>query len=244
MIALSSTHFLAALLGLLILLALLILVVLIRNNSRLQDITFPIYDYVVKEAEHEAGSIVSVAHTKEKEIIEAAKKRAHAIRERAEVDARERLEKERQESDRIRVAYENRLSDLAQKNEELVGVYEKKLDAQYIELENVIKEQTEKSEVAIKEARALLVQRIDESQKGLHEQLSKEISGQLQGAFGAVEKAIDTYRVKQLRLIDDQIISLVEQTTAIVLRKELSLRDQSEFIYRALEEVKQKGLFS
>ena len=244
MIEFSTTNILLAFLGTLVLLALLILAVLIRNNSRLRDITFPIYDYVVKEAESEAGDIVSVAHNKAKEIIETAEKRAHNIQERAENEAKVRIEKEKKESEELNTSYENRLKELAAKNEELLKVHEDRLNTQYTDLERAVAEKVKKGDVVIEEASQLLVKRIEESQKDLHERLSKEITGQLTGAFDEVERAIDAYRVNRLRLIDDQIISLVEQTAAIVLRKELPLRDQSEFIYRALDEVKQKGLFS
>lgn len=49
---------------------------------------------------------------------------------------------------------------------------------------------------------------------------------------------IDTYKNQQLKLIDENIIAMMEQTLNIVLAKKLSLKDQLELIYEALERAK------
>lgn len=49
---------------------------------------------------------------------------------------------------------------------------------------------------------------------------------------------IETYKNEQLRIIDENIISMMEQTLSIVLAKKLSLKDQLDLIYEALEKAK------
>lgn len=54
----------------------------------------------------------------------------------------------------------------------------------------------------------------------------------------ATRQLIDTYKNQQLALIDKNIIAMMEQTLNLVLGKKLSLQDQLDLIYEALEKAK------
>lgn len=49
---------------------------------------------------------------------------------------------------------------------------------------------------------------------------------------------IDTYKTQQLALIDENIVAMLEQTLSIILAKKLSLKEQMDLIYEALEKAK------
>lgn len=49
---------------------------------------------------------------------------------------------------------------------------------------------------------------------------------------------IETYKTQQLQLIDENIVAIMERTLALVLNKKLSLKDQLDLIYEALEKAK------
>lgn len=49
---------------------------------------------------------------------------------------------------------------------------------------------------------------------------------------------IDTYKEEQLKLIDENILAMMEQTLATVLNKKLSLEDHLDLVYEALEKAK------
>lgn len=49
---------------------------------------------------------------------------------------------------------------------------------------------------------------------------------------------VESYKAQQLKLIDENIIAMMEQTLNIVLTKKLSLKDQLELVYEALEKAK------
>lgn len=49
---------------------------------------------------------------------------------------------------------------------------------------------------------------------------------------------IETYKNQQISLVDENIIAMMEQTLAIVLAKKLSLKDQLDLVYEALEKAK------
>ncbi len=54
----------------------------------------------------------------------------------------------------------------------------------------------------------------------------------------ATRQLIETYKNAQLKLIDENIIAMMEQTLNIVLGRKLSLKDQLELVYEALERAK------
>lgn len=54
----------------------------------------------------------------------------------------------------------------------------------------------------------------------------------------AARQLIETYKTQQLKLIDENVVAMMESTINIVLGKKLSLKDQLDLIYEALEKAK------
>lgn len=54
----------------------------------------------------------------------------------------------------------------------------------------------------------------------------------------SARQLIDAYRQKQLMLIDENIIAVLERTLSLVLTKNLSLKDQVDLVNEALEQAK------
>lgn len=54
----------------------------------------------------------------------------------------------------------------------------------------------------------------------------------------AARELIETYKTQQLKLIDENIVAMIEQTINLVLGKKLSLKDQIDLVYEALEKAK------
>lgn len=54
----------------------------------------------------------------------------------------------------------------------------------------------------------------------------------------STRQLVETYKNQQLKLIDENIIAMMEQTLNIVLAKKLSLTDQLDLVYEALERAK------
>lgn len=54
----------------------------------------------------------------------------------------------------------------------------------------------------------------------------------------AARQMVDAYKNEQLKLINENILAMMEQTLATVLGKKLSLKDQMDLVYEALEKAK------
>lgn len=56
----------------------------------------------------------------------------------------------------------------------------------------------------------------------------------------ATRQLIDSYKQQQLKIIDENIVAMLEKTLSLVLPQKISLQDQVEMIYDALEKAKQE----
>jgi hypothetical protein len=77
--------------------------------------------------------------------------------------------------------------------------------------------------------------------------VARELDGVLrqsvEGEFVRITNDLAQYRSARMRLVDDRILTLIEETVQIILQKKLSMQDQSDLVYRALEEAKERGVF-
>jgi hypothetical protein len=75
--------------------------------------------------------------------------------------------------------------------------------------------------------------------RGLDESLRTNIEKE----FTRISDELNKYRAARMRLVDERIITLIEETAQIALQKQLSMKDQADLVYDALEEAKQRGIF-
>jgi hypothetical protein len=75
--------------------------------------------------------------------------------------------------------------------------------------------------------------------RGLEEALKTNIEKE----FATIKEELSKYREARMHLIDEKILILIEETAQIALQKRLSMQDQSDLVYRSLEEAKQRGIF-
>ncbi len=73
--------------------------------------------------------------------------------------------------------------------------------------------------------------------------LEKVLEQNLATEFASISTDVEKYRRARLELVDERILVIIEKTAQIALQKELSIQQQSELVYRALEEAKQTGIF-
>lgn len=87
--------------------------------------------------------------------------------------------------------------------------------------------------------------RINQLFEGLENRLSDFLISTEQKTTSSIELElksarglIETYRQQQLQLIDENVLAMMEQTLSLVLNKKLSLKEQLDLVYEALEKAK------
>lgn len=93
--------------------------------------------------------------------------------------------------------------------------------------------------------RESIEQRINQMFGRLEERLSEFLISTEQKTTQSIElevkaarNLIEGYKQQQLKLIDENIIAMMEQTLSLVLSKKLSLKEQLDLVYEALEKAK------
>lgn len=69
-------------------------------------------------------------------------------------------------------------------------------------------------------------------------QTEQKTTSSIELELKSTRELIETYKAQQLKLIDENIVAMLEKTLSIVLAKKLSLKDQLDLIYESLEKAK------
>lgn len=150
--------------------------------------------------------------------------------------------------------------------EELEGYYREALAKTYDHYKQTFDDHTQKAEaefiqyLAELQVRAQQTDNLIESVKKeridtlfdtLEKRLASVIDETVKKTLSTIEKdledshqAVQDYTNKQLSLIDQNAIDLLEKTLSIVLIKKMSLRDQLDLVYEALEKAKLEKFLS
>ncbi len=111
-------------------------------------------------------------------------------------------------------------------------------------VEQTMREQIERNHKLLEEKTNAMQQ---ESQKLLTDftsDVEQKVKAELESHMAATKKEVEEYRMRRLRAIDEHIIDMLEEIIRIALEKKLSLADQSDLIYKALEAAKRERAFS
>lgn len=57
----------------------------------------------------------------------------------------------------------------------------------------------------------------------------------------SARQLIDTYKVQQMNVIDENIVAMLEKTLSLVLARNLNLKDQMDLVYESLEKAKMES---
>lgn len=74
-------------------------------------------------------------------------------------------------------------------------------------------------------------------------QLSTQVRTQLAGELETAKKEIEVYKQERINAINEKIIDILEDTLLATLGKKLSLKDEGEFVFQALETAKKEHVF-
>ncbi len=69
-------------------------------------------------------------------------------------------------------------------------------------------------------------------------QTAQKTTSSIELELKASRELVEAYKNEQLKMIDENIMAMMEQTLNIVLSKKLSLKDQLDLVYEALEKAK------
>lgn len=83
-----------------------------------------------------------------------------------------------------------------------------------------------------------LFERLEDKLSDFLIQTEQKTTSSIELELKAARELVETYKTQQLKLIDENIVAMLEKTLSIVLAKKLSLKDQLDLVYESLEKAK------
>jgi F0F1-type ATP synthase membrane subunit b/b' len=257
---LLSIELIAGVLVGLVIATVIMLVLQIRNSVQINKLTFPAYEYVVKQAEHKANEIISLAQKEAREIIAEAEKSGQKAFTTYNQTAVTTQEKYVGTLATLSSSLSEKLTELAQKGgEHLLSVTTQSTEtitarekaiatafdgslAQLHELAQVLKEKSAHALLQIDGEVASVFTKLGTSLAERDESYKKQIDTHLTTALTRAEEEIGAYKKARLSLLDTHIERLVEEVTAKVLVTSLGTKEHAELARKALAEAKEHNL--
>lgn len=178
------------------------------------------------------------------QLLSSSSKKANKIITNAELRAIKLLAKEKLSSARFVMEYESHVKDL---ESSLKNRFDKSLaDAQgsydrFInDIEGTMKTKMEENEKNLETRADYFLNQSQSSLNALVSDVHDKVGTQIEKEMVAVRAAVEEYRQRRIKIIDENIIEILEKTLRIALGKKMSLSDQSELIFKALEEAKKE----
>lgn len=136
-----------------------------------------------------------------------------------------------------------------EKVKELEGEYESKISTELSQAEAAFVKYLESLRAKGYQLQAISQQAIDNEARQMFQRLEEKLTSSLQTTQAqsavAIEnelknmrQMINNYKLQQLALIDENIVAMLEKTISLVLSKRISLEDELDLIYRALDKAK------
>lgn len=194
-----------------------------KDNKRPED--------VIRELERESGKIMQSAVRKSQDILK-----------KAEEEGFEIIDESKDASKTFSKKYESELAKVAQDMEEGFRVQIDKAEKEFVAHLDSLKSKTDKIEETLE---SLIQQRIEDTFTHFDTKITELLSQTQSRSFASIEtelknarRLVDEYKTQQMKLIDDNVIAILEKTITIVLAKKLTLRDQLDLVNDALEKAK------
>ena len=208
------------------------LVAYLRLNTKLLDLSRQ--NVLLKQdssvnAEHELAE----AHRKALLIIEEANKKAAAMIQ--EVKSMDQTSTATMEQKMNEVASQH-ANALKSASEELLTLYKETL-------EKIKEDEMQSAKSISKDVTSITSQQLGQFKDILaRETIASEklVQGKINSEYQAIEHDLQAYRQKRLAEIDRNILQIIQSVTEVILKKQLSVSDQEQLVYEALNSLKQQ----
>ncbi len=225
-------------------------VIVLQLGTRLRYLTYPVYDRITKEAEKKAH-----------QMLEDASEQARAIRTKAEMEAGKLLVDRKAEDEAIKEKFSKELEGVASHGKEILNKQISEVGLLLGEITGAFKGHAGEADAALKEEvdaiKSMvgeererlqkeftgLYAKMEEDRRAFLEENKKQVIQALEGEIKTVKDAVENYRVERFKVIDREIVELIETVARLSLNRSLSLKEHTDIILTALKEAKQQGIF-
>lgn len=110
--------------------------------------------------------------------------------------------------------------------------------------EKAIKEHVKANEKMLSDKSNEMVSQTSEMLGVFTKELEQKVKADIEQKMNEATNEIEQYKLTRIRVIDERIVDVLEEVLEVVLEKKLTLADQSDLVYKALEQAKREHAFS
>ena len=192
----------------------------------------------------EGKKLLDEVRDKTYQILNDSIKKANLILANAELKGINLLAKEKIDSHKLVAEYQNHLRSLEEELTKQFNLNLEKSQQAYQEYINSLEKDLTEHQV---QNRQLLLDKtiafIDKSEKELAafvNQVNTRIKSQIDAELSSVKKEVEEYKLHRMKVIDQNLIDILEKTIEETLGKKLTLAEHSDLIFEALEDAKRQ----
>lgn len=142
----------------------------------------------------------------------------------------------KQELDLLEERLQGRLNESTKAAEASYALFIKGLEAS-------MEAQATKAQASLEEQGKALLSRTQEAFTVLANSMNEKIQTELDREIASTKEIMEHYREQKMKSIDDNIFTVLTETTRIILGKSMSFKEQTELVYKALDEAKKENFF-
>jgi len=231
-------NLLVILLNLLVLVMILLIVVIsLLINRRKNPPPVTPQDDIAREVADRSSSIIHRAIKQANQILVSAELKGINILSQQKVSGGDVAEQFREHLRVVEVALRQQFESSAKEAETAYLTYIQSLEA-------TIRAQVAANQKVVAEKADAMVTQSQHMMEASITSVQERVKQEMEGELAKVRSEIADYRERRMRVIDERIIDLLEDVLRVVLEKKLSLSDQSDLVFQALEEAKREHTFT
>lgn len=186
---------------------------------------------IMAKTEETSNRILGNASTKAQKIIANAELRGIKLFAREKLDSAQIVQDYAKQVSIIKTSLEEDITQITQQTEKTYQDY-------ISNLEKLLFTHASKNEAMLLDKSNQLINTAQKELDNFIDAIHENIKNQIDRELAAVKTEISEYKKHRLNLVETNIIDIIEKTIQKTLGKKLDMRDQTDVIYKALEEAK------
>ena len=223
----TGTEILLLLVAFLLTVAIFLLIMVLRSSDKVHKLTYPVYDYIVKEAQHKAQEITYDAMKHSRELLVS-----------AELEGVKVIAKEKLDSKKIEKEYEQQLSTLTEHTKKLLEDYTHKATHELQTLTETLGENLKSNLQNVEQSGSQAAHELQTLTKVLEEKIAANLQNIEQKGSQATEELQALTKTLEKTIADNLKKVEVAGTEGVKRSEELTqqvLEDLSKSLGRAFE---------
>lgn len=192
---------------------------------------------IFRESQAKTHSIIYKAIQQANKILVAAELKGLQLLSKEKVTSGELSDHFKEHLDTIEKALEGHLERNAKNAEDTYGAFIATAEAS-------INQHINANQKMLEEKAQAMIERTESLLTKFTASLEAKVKGDVEKELAATSAEIEQYKQNRMRVIDERIIDILEAVLQVALEKKMTLADQSELIYKALEDAKKEHAFN